>query len=133
MKETAKEILGLTSRFLRTVIKNAPNIVDTNPVKAVPAAVKLIFDIYAVNRPLHISGICLLLYKAVGDNKGKIKYLEETVKTLQALEQTLNSNVPKAAEQAFEDFAQYVILRVPIGTSSWSHRNPGPLTLKWKG
>jgi hypothetical protein len=113
IQETAKEILEVASRFLRTLIRN-PNFIDTNPVKAVPAAVKLIFDIYAVSRRLHISVICLLLYQAIGDNKDKIKYLEETVKNLQALDKTLNSNARKAAEQAFEDFAQYVILRAPI-------------------
>jgi hypothetical protein len=115
MKETAKEILGLTSRFLRMLLKNAPNIVDPNPIKALPAVVKLIIDIHAVNRLLHISVICLLLYQAVGDNKDQIKYLEETAKNFLALEKMLNSNVPKAAEQAFKEFAQYVILRAPMG------------------
>jgi hypothetical protein len=98
---------------LLTLVKNAPGIVDTNPVKAVPAAVKLIIDIHAVNRCLHILVICLLLYQAVGDNKGKIQELKEKVEGLLDLKM-LKGDVPEAAKEALKKFEEYVILRAPM-------------------
>jgi hypothetical protein len=49
MKGTAKEILGVAFRFSQTLLKNAPNFVSTDPVKASFVIAKMIIDIKAVN------------------------------------------------------------------------------------
>ena len=55
-----------------------------------------------------------LLYQAVGGNKDELtRCLEETAKRLVAVERTIVNGVPKAAEEAMENFKSYVVFREP--------------------
>ena len=56
-KATAKEGLGVASRFTQTLLKRVPECVDTNPVKVAFAIAKVIIDIKDVNRYICISCI----------------------------------------------------------------------------
>ena len=53
-KATAKEGLGVASRFTQTLLKRVPECVDINPVKVAFAITKVIFDIKDVSRRLRI-------------------------------------------------------------------------------
>ena len=53
-KATAKEGLGVASRFTQTLLKRVPECVDTNPVKAAFAIAKVIIDIQDVSGRLCI-------------------------------------------------------------------------------
>ena len=53
-KATAKEGLGVASRFTQTLLKRVPECVDTNPVKVAFAIAKVIIDIKDVSRRLRI-------------------------------------------------------------------------------
>ena len=56
------------------------------------------------------------LYQAVGDNKDELaRRLKETANRLLAVERTIVSGVPKAAEEAMEKLKSYVVFRASIG------------------
>jgi hypothetical protein len=54
-KATAKEGLGVASRFTQTLLKRVPECVDVNPVKVAFAIAKVIIDIKDVSGRLCIS------------------------------------------------------------------------------
>ena len=54
-KTTAKDGLGVTSRFAQTLLKKLPDYVDTNPVKMAFSIAKAIIEIKDVGRRLCIS------------------------------------------------------------------------------
>lgn len=54
-KATAKEGLGVASRFTQTLLKRVPECVDMNPVKVAFAIAKVIIDIKDVSGYLCIS------------------------------------------------------------------------------
>ena len=54
-KATAKEGLGVASRFTQTLLKQVPECVDMNPVKVAFAIAKVIIDIKDVSGYLCIS------------------------------------------------------------------------------
>jgi len=97
-KATAKEGLGVASRFAQTLLKKLPGCVDTNPVKMAFSIAKAIIE----------------MKEAVGDNKDELaQRLEETANRLMAVERTVAIGVPKAAEQEMEKLKQYVAFRAP--------------------
>jgi len=53
-KATAKEGLGVASRFTQTLLKRVPECVDANPVKVAFAIAKVIIDIKDVSHRLRI-------------------------------------------------------------------------------
>ena len=55
-RATAKENLGVASRFAQTLLKKVPECVDTNPVKLAFSIAKVIIDIKDVGRCLCPSG-----------------------------------------------------------------------------
>lgn len=55
-KETAKEGLGVASRFAQTLLKKLPDCVDTNPVKVALSIVKVIIETKDVGSRLCLSG-----------------------------------------------------------------------------
>jgi hypothetical protein len=92
---------------LLRLFKNAPGIVDTNPIKAVTAAVnKQIIDMHAVSRCLHVSLICLLLYQSVGDNKVKTQEVRKKVERLLDGKKMLRGDVPEAAKEVLNAFKE---------------------------
>ena len=55
-------------------------------------------------------------YQIVGDNNDELaQRLEDTANRLVALERTIDTNkgIPKAAEEAMENFKSYVVFRAP--------------------
>ena len=56
------------------------------------------------------------MYQAVGGNKDElVQRLEDTANRLLAVERTIVSGVPKAAEDAMENLKSYVVFPVPEG------------------
>jgi len=54
-KATAKEGLGVASRFAQMLLKKLPDCIDTNPVKMALSIAKVIIEIKDVGRGLCIS------------------------------------------------------------------------------
>ena len=109
-----KESLGLASRFAQTLLKKVPACVDANPVKVAFSIAKVIIEIKDVRCYLSILGTGWLLYQAVGDNKDElVQRLEDTANRLLAVERTVASGVPKAAEEAMEHLKSYVVFPAP--------------------
>ena len=115
-KATTKDRLGVASRFAQTLLKRVPECVDINPVKVAFSIAKVIIDINNVGYCLCILGTGWLLYQEVGDNKDELaQRLKDTANRLLAVERTVVSGIPKAAEEAMENLKSYVVLHVPKG------------------
>ena len=113
-KANTKDRLGVASRFTQTLLKKLPGCISTNPVTMAFSIAKVIIEIKDVGCCLCISGTGWLLYQVVGNNNDELaQRLEETANRLLAVERTIVSGVPKAAEKAMANLKSYVVFCAP--------------------
>jgi len=70
-KATAKEGLGIASRFTQTLLKKLPECVDNNPVKVALSIVKAIIEIKDVGCRLCISCTWLIIISGSRRQQGR--------------------------------------------------------------
>ena len=86
--EGNQDHLGLTSRFVQTLLKKVPDCVDTNPVKVAFSIAKVIIEINYVSVSLFLEDRLNII--SDGGNKDELaQRLEDTANRLLAVEREL--------------------------------------------